>query len=387
MTIHVCLVSDQTLPNLIPALMFRPDLVVLVTSAAMERKGIHARLKDFLAKRGIDTDIRLKAPEAGIQGIHSYALDLLVDVKHRHPGAKIVLNATGGTKPMALAFVEVFRGEVEQIIYVDTANRRIEYLPQKEEGVQGPTTMGQVFDVPSYLEAQGFQYECASSDSPARRDIIESRKAISSYLAKQAKKPDFQNFLGAMNGLAEKALDEDQKLVSPVQALGQSPWGIWADALKRLQKAGLLKWEDGSREIEFLDEDTLRYLHGGWLEEYAWHTVREAGVHDVRLGVRGKWMAARTSANEIDVLACHNNQLLYIECKTRRHNEEKDSNIAYKTGSLGRDLRGLFGNTWLLSARQPSDDLLGRARQANFKVIGPQDLCNLGEEVRRWKNA
>lgn len=387
MTIHVCLVSDQTLPNLIPALMFRPDLVVLVTSNAMERKGIHNRLKKFLEKRGIGADVRLGAPEAGIQGIQNHALELLTDVQERYPGARIVLNATGGTKLMALAFVDVFRGEAERIIYADTANRRIEYFPPKEGRVPEPTPMEQVLDVPSYLEAQGFHYECASSDSPARRDILESRKALSSYLAKKAADSAFQNFLGEMNGLAEKALDMNQKLVSPIQTFSKpSRWRVWADALERLRKAGLLKWERGSLEIEFVDEDTLRYLHGGWLEEYAWHTVKDAGVHDVRLGVLGKWMAARTSANEFDVLAYHNNQILHIECKTLHYKKEKDSDIAYKIDSLGRDVRGLFGDTWLLSAREPTDNLTGRARQARFRVIGPQDLRNLGDEVRRWKN-
>jgi len=77
---------------------------------------------------------------------------------------------------MALAFVEVFRGEAKRIIYADNANRRIEYFPQKEGRVPEPTPMEQAFDVPSYLEAQGFRYECASSDSPARRNILESRK-------------------------------------------------------------------------------------------------------------------------------------------------------------------------------------------------------------------
>ena len=49
MHIHICTVSDQILPNLIPALMDRPDQVVLLASERMREQAHHLRrvLKDY----------------------------------------------------------------------------------------------------------------------------------------------------------------------------------------------------------------------------------------------------------------------------------------------------------------------------------------------------
>ena len=72
------------------------------------------------------------------------------------------------------------------------------------------------------------------------------------------------------------------------------------------------------------------------------------------------------------------NQLLVIECKTLRFREgENDNEIAYRIDSLGKAARGLFGETWLLSARTAHEfDWLspeGDARRS-------RDACRMGME-------
>ena len=83
-------------------------------------------------------------------------------------------------------------------------------------------------------------------------------------------------------------------------------------------------------------------------------------------------------------MATDGNQLLYIECKTLLIGEEKDSDIAYKVDSLGRDARGLFGETWLLSARDSTNVLLERAAQSGIRLLGPAELPRFRDTVRRW---
>ena len=117
----------------------------------------------------------------------------------------------------------------------------------------------------------------------------------------------------------------------------------------------MLAWEPGSEYFRFTDLAAAQFVRGGWLEDYAYHAVHDAGVHDARLGVEGTWDHQEAMANEFDVLACHMNQLLHIECKTLRYRDENDNAIAYKLDSLGDDVRGLFGHTWLLSAREPTE--------------------------------
>ncbi|NBC47163.1 MAG: DUF1887 family protein, partial [Gammaproteobacteria bacterium] len=51
----------------------------------------------------------------------------------------------------------------------------------------------------------------------------------------------------------------------------------------------------------------------------------------------------------------------------------------------GEDARGLFGSTWLLSAREPTDTLIARARRARIRLVPPAELQRLRELVRQWR--
>jgi len=232
MKLHVILASDQVLQNLIPVLMERPQRVCLVVTTALACRGADQRLRRLLRQADAELIRCTDAPDAGFADIRAYAHQVVEQVITAGADAEIVLNATGGTKLMAIAYVEAFRGIAQRILYTDTAHRRIGYLPsERDAAVPTPTPM----------------------------------------------------------------------------------------------------------------------------------------------------------TNVLDVLACHLNQLLFIEFKTLRLHAENDNAIAYKLDSLGEDARGLFGSTWLLSARQPTDTLIARARHARIRLIGPDQLQDLRGLVREWR--
>jgi len=383
MKIQVAIVSDQILANLIPALTERPDLIYLVTSRHMAAHGLDRRLIRLLADAGIAVENRCDAPDSGLADIHQFAYALAEAIDRLHPDAAVTLNATGGNKLMMLGFVDAFRDIGARIIYTDTARRRIECLePGATAAKPASLPLPDLLDVPHYLVAQGFRVSRSVSDDPAWRERAAARKAACKYLGQQA--ASLGDFIGVLNGLAHQALGETGCLVAPRQRLVRVPWGNWAEALAQLVRARLLDWHDGSMDIEFRDDETTRFLHGGWLEGFAWHALRDNGAFDARLGVNGTWEGGVTSKNEFDVLATQQNRLLFIECKTLRHREENDNDLAYKVDSLGRDARGLFGATWLVTAREPSGVLLERARQARIRVFGPRELPDLRDHVRHW---
>ena len=382
MKIHVGIVSDQILPNLIPALMERPDLVCLACSETMAARGIPARLARQLKQQAIAVQIHENAPEVGLSMILRYAFEMAEKVQEAHPDAEIVLNATGGTKLMTLGFVEAFRSIGARIIYTDTSHRRIECLPDGNSVIPEALPMRDVLKVPDYLRAQGFQAKSLKSDDHLWREGAASRKQVCKYLGQHASK--IQDFIGALNGMANAAIDREGNLVSPVQSLGKTPWGKWAEALGKIAAANLLRWQDGCDEVEFVNEEALQFLHGGWLEEYVWHVLKDNGAFDCKLGVKGVWEAGDNSLNEFDVIAAHCNQLLFVECKTLKYNGENDNEIAYKVESLGKQARGLFGESWVVSARTPTEVMHERAKQANLRVIGPEDLHHLKEIVIEW---
>lgn len=395
MTIHLALVSDQVLANLIPALMERPALVVLACSRAMAGRGLDGRLKAALGRAGIP--VRLwpqPAPDAGLRQIQEFALEIAAGLTAEHPGAELVLNATGGTKLMALGFVEVFRGIASRILYTDTAHGRIEVLPDAAGHVPAAVPMTDVLDVPSYLAAQGFRFQRARSDDADWQARAAGRKAACKHLGRGIADPTLQPLIGTLNWHADQALERipgtwDERLIAPERTLDRPPRGPWADAFGALAAAGLIDWQPGAARFRLIDADAAHFIRGGWLEEYAYHALGDAGAFDVRLGVEGVWQDAGRGGdaapnNELDVLACHVNQLLFVEAKTLRFRDGNDNELAYKLDSLGQDARGLFGETWLLSARAPTELLMERARQARIRIIGPAELGGLRDLVRTW---
>lgn len=392
MEIQVAIVSDQVLANLIPAMMDHPERVVLVCSESMRQRGQGKRQKSVLERHGVSANVwNSDIPEGPLDAIRRFAWDLAEALQDQHADAVITLNATGGTKLMMLGMVEVFRNVSRRIIYTNTAQARLEVVHDESAHENPPPVpMTNVLDVQQYLVAQGFRLQRAVDQDPSWAAGAEARKPAAKFLGRNA--ANLEELIGVLNWLASGVIPPDQRLDSingnvdahPVQHFRRSPRGIWRDAVQHLCAGGLLRW-DGDCEIEFLSPEAVRFINGGWLEEYAWHIVRDAGVADCRTGVCGVWDGAEQARNEFDVMACHRNQLLFIECKTLKFESgQNDNEIAYKVESLGRDTRGLFGQTWLVTARSPSDVLLDRARQARFEVIGPSELPKLQQRVKQW---
>jgi hypothetical protein len=377
--LHIQLVSAQLAGNLIPALMERPEHAALIVTPAMA--GQARLLRKLEEEAGIAVRTFENAPDADLPRLHEFALEVLEGL----PAAdEVVLNLTGGNKLMALGFLEMLRDSVHRRIYTDTAHGRLEYLPEGSEQAEAPTPLTSVLDVPISLRAQGFRYHGAvSADEHWQREAGE-RKQVAKKLAEVAR--DHGDFLGALNAIASRSLDGEGRLVAHDQAFDEPPRGRWATNLGWLRDEGLLDWEGGA-EVTFLDEERTRFLNGIWLEEYVYHRLRDEGVDDVALGVRGTWEGTDKATNELDVVAVHANRLLVVECKTLRHGRDgaADDQQLYKLDSIGDNLRGFFGSSWMVSARPPTDGMRERARQHRIRLIGPDELPRLRDIVREWK--
>lgn len=382
MLVHVAIVSDQLLPTVIPCLMHRPKRVVLIASRPMY--GQAHRLRTFLESEGMQVAIRDQAPDAGLADIRTYATKLAEELAAGSPGDELVFNATGGNKLMTLGFVEVFRERADRIVYTDTAHGRIEVIFDRRTAAPQPEPMRDVLDVPRYLAVQGFRYQHDAAQEPGRLARVDARRDVAAYLAQQATR--LSGLIALVNRLVQAAMDDNgRELAHPVQHLKEELRGEWRTAFERFTQAGLVQ-RMGHRGVRFVDAESARFLGGGWLEEYAFVVAREAGLFDVRMGVTGVWEGAASARNEFDVVACHQNRMLLIECKTLRfQGDENDNVLAYKVKSLSDDARGLLGDTWVLAAQEPSPILRDRAKQAGFQVVGPKHLNTLTGWLDLWK--
>lgn len=383
MNLHICLISDQILPNYIPALMDKPDQVHLVSSVYMVNKGVAGRLERMLQQQGIATVLHTGMPDASIAAIRNYAMQLLEQVAELSADV-ITLNITGGNKLMTLGMWEAFGGVADRIIYTDTQHQRIEYLHNETQ-----LLIEAVLDIPQYLMAQGAKYLRAASDDAVWVTRANKRKAVSKYLAVEADR--LGGFIGKLNWMVSQALSRDgESLEQPGQQLdnGRPDWYLgrsWREALLKLVNADLLEW-DGDRLVTFPDVDCARYLGGFWLEEYVFHVAREVRAQHVACGVEINWEVSRNSRNELDIILVHDNRMLVIECKTLRlgRDTQKDSDIVYKISDLGDELRGLFGDTWLVNARQSDSSMRARAKSRGITLIAPEDLRQLRQQILRW---
>lgn len=382
MKIHVCLVSDQVLANLIPALMERPDRVVLVASTEMKRRKQDEHLSLALAAHGIPSATVDDAPDVSLGAIRRYAEVLRDALSESEPSARVTLNATGGTKLMMLGFVEAFRYGGIRTIYVDTAHRRIEEIGGEEIG------MANVLDVPSYLAAQGIRTDRIDSDDEARRDAIDKRAGLTRFIGTNVVK--LQAGIKILNGILAKAIEKDpstrqERLARPDFELQKGAWSEFEKLLVHGNALGLLEWQKGGKSGRFANLESARYFSGIWLEEYAWLCARDSRPFDARMGVHRAGIGDE-EINEFDLLVAHTNQLLYVECKTANYQWQigKANQDAYKVDSLSRLTRGLFGATWLLSAIAPPQELLERARELRIRVLGPQEIPNLGSHITEW---
>ena len=171
--LHIQLVSDQLAGNLIPALMERPEHAALIVSPTMERKGKARLLKELEEEAGIAVRIFDGAPDADLPRLHEFALEVVGALP---PVDEVVLNLTGGNKLMALGFLEMLRDTVHRRIYTDTANGRLEQLPEGgHEPPDPPIPLTSVLDVSLSLRAQGFRYRGARSADGAWQEKARER--------------------------------------------------------------------------------------------------------------------------------------------------------------------------------------------------------------------
>ncbi|MEI7844030.1 MAG: DUF1887 family CARF protein, partial [Gallionellaceae bacterium] len=156
--VNILIVSGEQLPNLIPLLMDKPEKAYLLASKDMVEYGNASRLAEAIKRMGIDVEIKANMPDFDMRKIQDYVLQIAADIRTAHPNAEITVNSTGGNKLMAMGLVDVWRGEANRIIYVDTKHRCIEILPDAQGKVEPAITMGNELDVPTYLRIQGFNY-------------------------------------------------------------------------------------------------------------------------------------------------------------------------------------------------------------------------------------
>ncbi len=365
--IHVCLVSEQPIPNLTTALQFKPEIVILFTTNEMMEQA--ERLRNVLAKQGIQIEQIL---------ISAYDINNVIskseDVLKKYPNHNITLNITGGTKVSTLGVFQAFYTSGKPIYYVNTKDNKIlKLFPEKE---QEEYLINVTIPIKDYLAAYGFVVDPYKKDD----SYIYKRKELTKYLAYKS------NIIGELNYNLHE-FTENTPL--PIEA------NIPAD--KKLRDLiGLLESVDekDGYKIEISDYGDLRYLKGIWFEEYVYMLSKELGADEVRLNVTGKWITKghHPPRNEFDVLIAKGTRLFYVSCKTAnpnrkiyQHHEGVGREYLYELDCIGDNALGLFGKRMLASLRKIEDPYVKeRAKILKIDTVEGKDINTLKDKLKQW---
>src|SRR4030042_6242962 len=365
--VHVCLVSEQPIPNLTTALQFNPEIVILLTTKEMIEQA--ERLKSVMVKKGIEIE-QILISAYDINNVISQSENLLEKFRSHD----VALNITGGTKVGTLGVFQVFYTSGKPIFYVNTRDYKIlKLFPEKEQEEYNINVMIPIKD---YLSVY-----CFVVDSYIKNDsYIYKRKELTNYLAYSS------NIIGELN---HRLHEFNEKTTFPIVV------NIPADGkLRRLM--GLLEnvTEKGIHNIEISGYDDLRYLKGIWFEEYVYILAKSLGADEVWLNVTGKWITKghHPPRNEFDVLIEKGTRLFYVSCKTanpNRKTEESREGIGreylYELDCIGDNALGLFGKRMLASVRKIEDPYIReRAKILKIDTVEGKDINTLKDKLKQW---
>lgn len=372
--VHVCLVSDQPIPNLTTVLQFKPDTVILLSTEERSKE----------AKR-LEKVIRQKCANVTTREIKAYDINNVVWVCDalikEYKKENVSLNITGGTKIGTLGTFQTFYSSGNPIFYVNTYDNEIIKVSPNEEKI--PINVN--ISIKDYLAVYGFNI----SEYVKEDRFIYDRKNITETMVQLAIKR--QELIGEINSKFPKDIE---KAEYPIKI----PLRDDKDLVRVcgvLENHGLVQ-RSRQTTIQVPDVEAAKYLRGFWFEEYVYMTAKSLDVNEVKLNVTGKWdtTGKKPPKNEFDVLISRRNRLFYISCKTAnpdRFVDGSDESVGkeylYELDALGDRALGLFGKKMLASARPVTNDYVkSRAEDMKIKIVDGRNIATLKDNLKQWLN-
>ncbi len=370
MSTHICLVSAQAAPNLLPVLNpeIKPNEVVLLVSAKMQSAAD--------ALQAVLLELGIRVSTIALENEHSYAdiEQTLLSVAEDRVGQEILLNLTGGTKLMALVAQSVAQAYQWRSFYVDMDTDAIVWLDQQTPGEK----LGEQLRLTHYLKSYGFDLV----EKPQRPQITPQQRELTQTLITQI--GSLEGALTQLNWLAQQAEDNRQLQVR-MDERQQDSRNLEA-LLRHFETAAALSVNNGT--IQFPSEAARDFVKGGWLEH---HVFNRVCALTGALGIRDKAMNLEVTnqgvKNELDIALMARNRLFVIECKTARMDKPeapKANDTLFKLAENCRRIGGLGTRGMLASYRPLRDSEKKLAKALNIQIVCSQELRDLDARLRSW---
>lgn len=383
--IHVCLVSDQTIPNILGIYHFKPDGLLFITTVDMEEKNKIAHILQSLKQIGLDYSNSFQKVTV-LEGSLLDCKKKLDNWISEKEGSEFTVNLTGGTKIMSIAAYEYFKDYGSKMIYIPIGkNEFIMPFPKKAENVFMPLTIR--LSVTDYLAAYGLKVTNPKKLS-ANHDEAQAREAISKWIVQ--KYTPLKNLLERFSEKLRKHRDDKNGYFWNTSYKPQN------EQERELFSAAGFSFVSGSYQKQ-LSQSEIMYLTGGWLEEYCYNEIlkfKSKGINDVVIGIIPE---AKGRKNEFDIMFTKDNALYTVECKSLDQNDDRKTEALYKIAALQKDF-GLRVESFFVSTSpyilkedgtiRPS--IQARAEQFKTTLIPPNQVTNfsklLGKKLRLKDN-
>ena len=372
--IHVCLVSDQAAPNLLPILdsEFKPQKALFVVSTKDEIKEKANSLKLAFKQNDIDVDILELSNEFDFQSMETELFDLLSSYENEN----IALNVTGGTKLMAIAAQNVFSG-VKPIFYINTNKEEIIFISKENDKHIPVQKLNTKTLINTYLSSYGVSVLKNKDDFNFYKLGVFTERFV-------RRQEDYKDIISKLNLLAFNA--SNSKL--------ETNFTNYSNDLKLILED--LADEDLVRLngdiVDFKNEQTRSFLNGNWLEYFTYKQANSiADVIDADWNVEvvnSKYEKNKVGVNnELDVIFMAKNKCHIIECKTINfeNTENKDKLQSYldKLNSL-KGYGGSLTKVCLVSFYAIPQNIKRRAEKDNIEIIDDYRIKNLKERIQSW---
>lgn len=370
--VMICIASEQTLPNLLPLFKWKSDgksvaALHVVCSNSKKIEQAVRNIQNASSWLNIEVIDHVGMPEGPLTDIQDFASHTLKKIRDRHPNGHFVLNATGGTKTMAIAMLHAL-GPNGDVIYCDTERERIEFIqPARQAAIPLPAS-GLTVDL--ILMAHGLEASKTQSMTPGWLEKAQQRKSCTAYLRKLAAAGESEHFFYALQSILGVALPDRKPFKAKVaqhEIKGKVPKNF-KHLCAKLEHAGLIRISE--QGYEFPDADAARYLKSDWLEEMLALVVnsicqrRGIGGQQWRSGMNvvARGATSDKALNEIDMALAYRNRLLVIECKSGAGVSKDDQNVTNKLETVGGYIGGRLAEKWLLCSRPISAQATLRER-------------------------
>lgn len=371
--VHVCLVSDQTIPNILGIHHFRPDEALFITTTEMEKKNKVEHIMSALKQVGLDYTTRSQRI--------TVREDSLLDCKQQigkwiagKEGAEFTINLTGGTKIMSIAVYDYFKDYGSKMIYIPVGKNEF-IMPYPKKARHDITELSLRLSVQDYMTAYGLKVTNTKRLSANHADA-QKREALSEWITRNY--DEIKLLLERFSEKLRKRRDDKQGYEWSTSYQPGNQYEI-----ELFSKMGFV--HENNTFKKNLTQSEIVYLTGGWLEEYCYNEIigfKGKGIDDVVIGIIPE---AKGRKNEFDVMFTKDNALYTVECKSLDQKEDMRAEALYKIAALQKDfglrIESFFVSTspHILKDGKIRPSIQARAEQFKTTIIPPNEVVNFSK--------